>query len=327
MTVLLIDIGDIMRVISLFSGIGAFEQALTNLNIPHEVVHYCEIDKYASKSYSTIHNVPESINLGDITTIDIGNLPTNIDLLTHGSPCQDFSVAGNNKGGDIGSNTRSSLMWNSVEIIKHCKPKYVIWENVKGVLQKSQIHNYEKYISTMEQIGYKNYSKLINSKYFGVAQDRERLFVVSIRSDIDKTFEFPDEYDYLVPLSDVLEKDVDSRFLVKKVLNPRKTKKYIQYDNSGKGYDSQAARLYYLHGQMCTLPKCNSGDKTQVLLDENTMTGRRITPYEAWMLMGFSKEDYLKAEKTGQTMGRLYGQAGNSIVISVLEGIFRNLLC
>lgn len=315
-----------LKVLSLFSGIGAFEKALSNLGVDYELVGFSEIDEYVTKSYCAIHGVDKSLNLGDITKIDLSSLPK-ADLITHGSPCQDFSISGFKQGGDENSGTRSSLMWNTVYICKQLRPKYVIWENVKGVLQKSQIHNYEKYISTMEQIGYKNYSKLINSKYFGVAQDRERLFVVSIRSDIDKTFEFPDEYDYLVPLSDVLEKDVDSRFLVKKVLNPRKTKKYIQYDNSGKGYDSQAARLYYLHGQMCTLPKCNSGDKTQVLLDENTMTGRRITPYEAWMLMGFSKEDYLKAEKTGQTMGRLYGQAGNSIVVSVLEGIFRNLLC
>ena len=114
--------------------------------------------------------------------------------------------------------------------------------------------------------------------------------------------------------------------MVKKILNPRKTKKYIQYDNSGKGYNSQAARLYYLDGQMCTLPKCNGGDKTQVLLNEEPMTGRRITPWEAWKLMGFKKEDYLKAESVGNTMGSLYAQAGNSIAVPILEEIFKILL-
>ena len=127
-------------------------------------------------------------------------------------------------------------------------------------------------------------------------------------------------------LRDVLDEVVDERFYVKKVLNPRRTKKYIQYDNSGKGYNSQAARLYYLDGQMCTLPRCNGGDKTQVLLDEDNMIGRRITPWEAWKLMGFSQRDYLKAEASGQTMGSLYGQAGNSIALPVIKEILRELL-
>lgn len=317
--------GEGLRVLSLFSGIGAFEKALTEIGINYELVGFSEIDKYAIKSYCAIHNVSEDMNLGDVTKINIEEIPNNIDLITHGSPCQDFSVSGHKMGGDEGSGTRSSLMWNTVEIVSYCKPKYVIWENVKGVLQKNQIHNFEKYLNKMETLGYKNYSKLINAKDFGLAQDRLRIFVVSIREDIDKRFDFPDGYGYEVKLKDVLEKDVDQRFYVKKVLNPRKTKKYIQYDNSGKGYDSQAARLYYLDGQMCTLPKCNGGDKTQVLLNEEHMTGRRITPWEAWKLMGFKKEDYLKAESVGNTMGSLYGQAGNSIALPIIKEIFINL--
>ena len=177
----------------------------------------------------------------------------------------------------------------------------------------------------MEQIGYVNYYKVLNAKHFGVAQDRERIFVVSIRKDINIDFEFPQEYDYEVKLRDVLDEKVDERFYIKKILNPRRTKKYLQYDNSGKGYNSQCSRLYYLDGQMCTLPKCNGGDKTQVLLDEEKLTGRRITPYEAWRLMGFSMEDFQKAEQSGQTLGSLYGQAGNSIVLPVIKGIFEKL--
>ena len=239
--------------------------------------------------------------------------------------CQDFSISGVNAGGDEGTGTRSSLMWNTVNICEKVKPKYVVWENVKGVLQKSHIHNFEKYLERMEQIGYVNYYKVLNAKHFGVAQDRERIFVVSIRKDINIDFEFPQEYDYEVKLRDVLDEKVDERFYIKKILNPRRTKKYLQYDNSGKGYNSQASRLYYLDGQMCTLPKCNGGDKTQVLLDEEKLTGRRITPYEAWRLMGFSMEDFQKAEQSGQTLGSLYGQAGNSIVLPVIKGIFEKL--
>ena len=315
-----------LKYLSLFSGVGSPEMALRDLGIEYELVGFSEIDDRAIKSYCAIHGVSEDSNLGDITKIDINSLPKDIDLITHGSPCQDFSVSGFKAGADEGSGTRSSLMWNTVAICESIKPKYVIWENVKGVLQKSQIHNFEKYLKRMEQIGYTNYYKILNAKHFGVAQDRDRMFVVSIRNDINSKFEFPKEYNYEVRLKDVLDKDVDERFFVKKVLNPRKTKKYIQYDNSGKGYNSQAARLYYLEGQMCTLPKCNGGDKTQVLLDEKEMIGRRITPCEAWRLMGFSMEDFLKAEQSGQSFGSLYGQAGNSIVLPVIKGILKNLL-
>ena len=314
-------------VLSLFSGIGSLEMGLRNLKIDYELVGFSEIDSKAINSYCAIHNVDKKLNLGDITKIDIDELPLNIDLISHGSPCQDYSISGYKKGGDEGSGTRSSLMWNTVEIVNHCKPKYVIWENVKGVLQKSHIHNYEKYINRMDYAGYNNYTKLLNAKNFGLAQDRERIFVVSIRKDIDDyTFKFPEGCGSEVTLKDVLDREVDERFYIKKVLNPRKTKKYIQYDNSGKGYNSQQARLYYLDGQMCTLPRYNGGDKTQVLLNEENMTGRRITPLEAWRLMGFSEEDYLKAKESGQTMGSLYNQAGNSIALPVIQEILANLL-
>lgn len=125
---------DKLKYLSLFSGIGAFEMALKNIGIDYELVGFSEIDKYAIKSYCAVHDVAEDLNLGDITKINIDKLPKNIDIITHGSPCQSFSAAGLGKGGDKGSGTRSSLMWNTVEIVSHCKPKYVIWENVKNVL-------------------------------------------------------------------------------------------------------------------------------------------------------------------------------------------------
>ena len=116
-----------MKVLSLFSGIGAFEKALTDNNIDYKLVNYCEIDEYASKSYSAIHNVPESLNLWDITKIKAKELINKgIKLLTHGSPCQDISSAGLQRGLDEGSMTRSSLLWKSVEIIKAVMPKFVI---------------------------------------------------------------------------------------------------------------------------------------------------------------------------------------------------------
>ena len=115
-------------------GFSTKSEALKNIGIDFELVNYCEIDKYASKSYCAIHNVSEDKNLIDVTKINSYLLPNDIDLITHGSPCQDFFLAGLQAGGDKGSNTRSSLMWSTVDIVKVVKPKYVIWENVKNLL-------------------------------------------------------------------------------------------------------------------------------------------------------------------------------------------------
>lgn len=105
-----------IRYISLFSGIGAFEKALDNLGIPYELLAYCEVDKYASKAYSLLHHVPESMNLGDITKVDEKALPTDIDLLTYGFPCQDISIAGNKRGfvNEDGTKTRSGLFFDAL---------------------------------------------------------------------------------------------------------------------------------------------------------------------------------------------------------------------
>lgn len=203
-----------LKMLSLFTGIGSPEQALKNLGIEFELFGFSEIDKYAIKSYCAVHDVDESLNLGNITEIDILNLPCDVDLITHGSPCQDFSVAGKGKGADEGTGTRSSLMWNTVAIVEQCKPKYVIWENVPNVLSPKHIHNFEKYISRMEELGYNNYHQLLNAKYFGVPQNRNRIFVVSIRKDITKEFKFPLGTVSNIKLKDVLEDKVDEKYFL-----------------------------------------------------------------------------------------------------------------
>lgn len=203
-----------IKYISLFSGIGAPEKALEKLNIPYELLGFSEIDKFAIKSYCKVHNVDESLNLGDITKIDINTLPTDIDLITHGSPCQSFSVAGKGHGGDEGSGTRSSLMWNTVAICKHCKPKYVIWENVKNVLSKRHRHNFDKYLDEMGKIGYDNYYEVLNAKHFNIPQNRERIFVISIRKDLNQDFKFPVGQDCEIRLKDILEEVVDKKYYV-----------------------------------------------------------------------------------------------------------------
>lgn len=122
----------------MFSGIGAFEKALERLKIPYELVGYCEIDPFASKAYSLLHGVPESMNLGDITKLNEKILPDNIDLITYGFPCQDISIAGLQKGfTDVnGEKTRSGLFFDALRIIEHTQPQVAIAENVKNLAGK-----------------------------------------------------------------------------------------------------------------------------------------------------------------------------------------------
>lgn len=164
-----------VKVLELFAGIGACSKALTNLGIEHEIVDAVEIDKYAIKSFNAIHNT--NFEPQDITK---WNKDIDCDLIMHGSPCQDFSVAGRGAGGDEGSGTRSSLLYESLRIIEKLHPKYVIWENVKNLLSKKHRHNFDAYLESMEKLGYKNYYQVLNAKNYGIPQNRERVFTVSI---------------------------------------------------------------------------------------------------------------------------------------------------
>ena len=204
-----------LKYLSLFSGIGAFESALTNLGVDYEVVNYCEIDKFASKSYSAIHGIPETKNLWDITKVNIFNLPTDIDLVTYGFPCQDISLAGHQKGlfNEDGSLTRSGLFFKALDVIEYCKPKVAIAENVKNLVGKKFKPQFDIVLDSLDKAGYNNYWKVLNAKDYGIPQNRERVFIVSIRKDIDnELFEFPKPYSLEKRLKDFLEPHVDEKY-------------------------------------------------------------------------------------------------------------------
>ena len=204
-----------MKVLSLFSGIGAFEKALSNMGVKYELVNYCEIDKYASKSYSVIHNVSEELNLGDITKIDTNKLPKNIDLLTYGFPCQDISLSGHMKGFEHdGKRTRSGLFFEALRIIEDCQPKICICENVKNLTSKKFNKEFSIVLESLELAGYVNHWQVLNSKDYGIPQHRERVFIVSIRKDIYKGFEFPKPYPLTLNLLDLCDKKVDEKYFM-----------------------------------------------------------------------------------------------------------------
>lgn len=206
-----------LKILELFGGIGACSKALERLGIDYEIADYVEIDKYAVKSFNAMHNT--NFKPQDITQ---WNKDIEVDLVMHGSPCQDFSLAGLQAGGDEGSGTRSSLMYETIRIVEKLKPKYVIWENVKNLLSKKHKHNFDAYLEIMESLGYQNYYQVLNAKDYGIPQNRERVFTVSILKEYDRTdkyiaeitkpFIFPPKQELKLKLKDMLEDNVDEKY-------------------------------------------------------------------------------------------------------------------
>ncbi len=380
--------------LSLFSGIGAFEKALDRLGVEYNLVNYCEIDKYASKSYSAVHNVPESLNLGDITKVDTSKLPR-IDMISYGFPCQDISLAGKQKGlfNEDGTQTRSGLFFEALRIIEDTKPKVAIAENVKNLTSKKFNAQFQIVLESLEQAGYNNYWQVLNAKDYGVPQNRERVFIISIRKDVDTgLFNFPEPIQLRLRLKDLLEETVDSKYYIETPFNeyPDHTCRTIKnqyYKNSNanfllttargatgieirvkeatkKGYteayegDSinfeqpnsktrrgrvgkqvaqtlttgpqQGVVTNFVNGDVCkTVRTGGHGSVDRHSWDmvecNNTLRIRKLTPLECWRLMSFDDEDFYKAEKVNSNT-QLYKQAGNSIVVDVLEYLFKEIL-
>lgn len=305
--------------LSLFSGIGAFEKALENLKIKYELFGFSEINKHAINSYCAIHNVDESKNLGDISKIN--KLPQNIDLITYGFPCQDLSIVGSKKGF---KGKKSVLLYEALRIIKTNKPKYAIAENVKNLIGKKFKKDFQEYLKILESYGYNNYYKVMNAKDYGIPQNRERIFIVSIRKDIDNNnFIFPQKEKLQQELKDYVDYDYK---VPKHILNSYKRKK----GDFGKRLSTKSKY------SACITTKSNWGSITNNYFTKNLKSYSKDeiiandielyanSPKTNFLLMGFSEEDYNKAKKVSSER-QLYIQAGNSIVVTILEKIFQNL--
>lgn len=201
-----------LRLIELFAGIGSQTQALTNIGIAHRVVAISEIDKYAIQSYEAMHGIAN--NLGDIRKIE--ELP-DADLWTYSFPCQDISVAG--KGAGIKEGTRSGLLFEVERLLrvaseKGTLPKYLLLENVKNLVSKKFKADFDKWLDFLAELGYTNYWKVLNAKDYGIPQNRERVFCVSIRGE-HKPFVFPKPKELTIRLRDMIDEMVDEKFYLK----------------------------------------------------------------------------------------------------------------
>lgn len=346
-----------IKVNELFSGIGAFRKSLINLNIPHEIVGISEIDKYAIKSYEAIYG--KTRNYGDISKIDKLDYA---DLWTYGFPCQDISVAGLQQG-IIKNETRSGLLFEVRRLLVNSAlddelPKYLIMENVKNLVGKKFKADFDKWLNWLEGIGYKNYWKVLNAKDYEVPQNRERVFVISIHKSIENKFEFPKPIKLELMLRDFLEEEVEEKFYITDgQLERMKNTNFNQNSYNSRVCENESIsrtlcardwkdptcvkigdlrdgkweknlesnkRVYSVNGVSPTLTTCGGGN-TGAKIYTDTELVRKMTPKEYWRLMGFDDEDFEKVERVCSNT-QLYKQAGNSIVVNVLEAILKNLL-
>ena len=416
-----------IKVAELFAGVGSQAMALRNIGIDYEVIGISEIDKFAYKSYEAIHGKVK--NFGDITKIN--KLPY-CDLLTYSFPCQDLSIAGQQKG--ISKDTRSGLLLEVERLLLKAKengtlPKYLLLENVKNLVGKKFIKDFERWLSFLSSLGYYSNWEVLNAKDYGIPQNRERVFVVSSLENIH--YNFPKQVELKSKMKDLLEEKVDDKYYLSEKLlkcfsdtknrngftrgekfNPRKLENcntafaittragaraadnyIIQLGNlkntESFGGNPQTGRVYSPDGISPCLntmqggglePKIlqkahgfnkggikenivpaltksswqennfivninpsgkgmngnvyntdlsptlttNKGEGIKIL-QNNDYRIRKLTPLECWRLMGFRDMDYYAAKSVGISDAQLYKQAGNSIVVTVLEAIFRNL--
>ena len=179
-----------IRLVTLFSGYDSQALSMNRLNadfpgFDYELVAWCEIEDAAIKAHNALFPQWADRNLGDICKVDPNDVP-DCDCLTYSFPCQDISNAGKQKGFEQGSGSRSSLLWECKKIIKAKRPQYLLMENVKALVQKKFMPEFQRWIDTLADLGYSNYWKVLNAKDFGVAQNRERVFMVSILRTEDR---------------------------------------------------------------------------------------------------------------------------------------------
>lgn len=309
-----------IKILELFGGIGAPRKALINLGVKHKSIDYVEWNEKAVRTYNAIFDnryQPESV---------VGyNLQP--DILVHGSPCQDFSIAGKQYGGNIADGTRSSLLFETVKIIENLgawKPKVVVWENVPNVLSKRMRGAFDHYLGELDKLGYTNSYDVLDARDFGIPQARKRIFTVSVL-DGDafnfKTLERKEMRD----IGEFLEGEVHERYTITQPSMINKLPgKEVPGTFGGRMLTEISEFAWTITTKQMRAP--NSG---VIRLDEGQF--RYLTEKECWRLMGFDDEDFYNAEKEHPRSrdylnGTLYHQAGNSIVVDVLEAIFKQLL-
>lgn len=349
-----------IKVTSLFSGIGGFEEGLKKAKIKADVVFASEIDSFARKSYTA--NFSDRNLFGDITKIDEKEIPSH-DLLLAGFPCQSFSIAGKQKGFD---DIRGTLFFDVARILNEKKPRYILLENVKNLISHDGSKTIWKILKTLNEIGYTVDFTVINSAEAGVPQNRDRTYICGIygatyekfiednrNSKINqlkmelnatefKGFNFFNKVHFSTKskcIADILENEVSSNYYfdteeIKKFLNSnnqkiqrKKEKKIIKLFDLPKDVHNdleRQRRVYSVYGISPTV--LARADTTKLYIENNGIKRiRKVTPEENFYIQGFDKKFVNKIKETGMSATQMYRQSGNAVSPPVITGILLTL--
>ena len=304
-----------MKFLDLFSGIGGFRLGMEQYG--HECVGFCEIDKYARQSYKAIHNTEGELEYHDITTVTDDQwreLKGTVDIITGGFPCQAFSIAGKRQGFE--DETRGTLFFEIMRAAKQIQPPILFLENVKGLLNHDKGRTFRIILQAMDELGYNAEWQVLNSKDFGVPQNRERVFIIGHLRGAGGREIFPiggtDEAT-AVPINLI----VHSKGLEVRIA----TEQPIDRDYNKKGL-SRETHLEFQKENIS--PSLRSGVQAERLLYEPEYRIRKLTPLECWRLQGFPDSAFRKAEQVVSN-SQLYKQAGNSVTVNVITAIAEKL--
>lgn len=345
-----------IRLIELFAGIGSQAKALERLGADFEHYRVCEFDKYAVTSYNAIHGTNfATSDVTKITADDLGIVDTDrfTYILTYSFPCQSLSTAGKGEGMAKGSGTRSGLLWEVERLLNECTelPQVLLMENVINVHGKKNIEHFEMWIRFLESKGYSNYWQDLNAKDYGIPQNRNRCFMVSILGNYE--YEFPKPFPLESRLKDLLEENVDEKYylsdkMINYILDMNNVQKGTKWDGRADsdvlnpnvahtisvrgagggqragvsnfiidGYDGEA-RVKDIKAWIS-----RADDQNKAI---HNLPIRKLTPKECMRVQDFSDVDYERVKATGMSDAQIYKQSGNSICVSCLYYIFKQMI-
>lgn len=307
-------LGKQYKIIDLFAGIGGIRLGFTNaFNNNTDFVFSSEIDTNAQKTYEANYNDKPH---GDITKIEAIDIPKH-DIILAGFPCQAFSVAGHRKGFE---DTRGTLFFDVARIAEHHKPEVLFLENVKGFVGHDKGNTFKTLVRVLEELGYKVFSKVLNTKDFGIPQNRERIYIVAfLNNSID--FTFPNTCDIKSSIQDCLESNIDKKYYY----NGKPLFDKIKDDVVNENSVYQWRRQYVRENKSGVCPTLTAnmgtgGHNVPIIRDKVGI--RKLTPKECGNFQGFPKEFKIPAQIADS---HIYKQFGNSVSINVIEKIADNI--
>lgn len=351
-----------MRVFEAFSGVGAQRMALRNIGANFEVVATSDIDPGEILSYYYVHHFGEksnskktptekleylnnigiinlkklasqkqiqklydavvtSKNYGDISKIDANGLP-DIDIFTYSFPCQDISTVGTMKGLEKGSGTRSSLLWECKKIIECKKPKYLVLENVRNLTSGKNKKHFELWLDYLASQGYDNYWKIMDAQNYGIPQRRPRVVVAS-KLGKSSTNLVKDNTTKQKTIDDIIEKKepIIEKHILKAAIKGemKESELYFLDDRDWKMNGTMISKI-------CSTQRAGRVGLKCAVKKNNQIYSRKLTAKECCRLMGFNDEDYEKMHKGKLSDNLIMSVCGNSIVVPVLENVFKNII-